>query len=152
MYVLLCYRNINCTFYFPCFPLCGRSSFITRYEVAPRSDSEESGSEFEEEVCDFLINELPRWRSLNQPHSPAVVQIIQMVIKWDLVHISVRLTQHVQYIHTLKTHIKLHQGAVVVCTSVALFLMILFHLRQSYFCYLSLLYECSQSCVINFAL
>uniref|UniRef100_A0A8C9ZW42 SWI/SNF related BAF chromatin remodeling complex subunit ATPase 2 n=1 Tax=Sander lucioperca TaxID=283035 RepID=A0A8C9ZW42_SANLU len=28
------------------------------YEVAPRSDSEESGSEFEEEVSDFLINEL----------------------------------------------------------------------------------------------
>ena len=31
-----------------------------RYEVAPRSDSEESGSEFEEEVSDFLINELPQ--------------------------------------------------------------------------------------------
>lgn len=30
-------------------------SLKTRYEVAPRSDSEESGSEFEEEVSDFLI-------------------------------------------------------------------------------------------------
>lgn len=30
----------------------------TRYEVAPRSDSEESSSEFEEEVSDSLINEL----------------------------------------------------------------------------------------------
>uniref|UniRef100_A0A671WJF4 SWI/SNF related BAF chromatin remodeling complex subunit ATPase 2 n=1 Tax=Sparus aurata TaxID=8175 RepID=A0A671WJF4_SPAAU len=37
------------------------------YEVAPRSDSEESGSEFEEEVSDFLINELPQWPILNQP-------------------------------------------------------------------------------------
>lgn len=26
-----------------------------RYEVAPRSDSEESGSEFEEEVSDFTL-------------------------------------------------------------------------------------------------
>lgn len=34
------------------------ASFENRYEVAPRSDSEESGSEFEEEVEDFLINKL----------------------------------------------------------------------------------------------
>uniref|UniRef100_A0A671WRK1 SWI/SNF related BAF chromatin remodeling complex subunit ATPase 2 n=1 Tax=Sparus aurata TaxID=8175 RepID=A0A671WRK1_SPAAU len=37
------------------------------YEVAPRSDSEESGSEFEEEVSDFLINELPQH---NHPPPP----------------------------------------------------------------------------------
>lgn len=31
------------------------------YEVAPRSDSEESGSEFEEEVSAFVINEHTQW-------------------------------------------------------------------------------------------
>ena len=49
----------HCAFCFP--PLWNR------YEVAPRSDSEESGSEFEEEVSDFLINKLPQWLILNQP-------------------------------------------------------------------------------------
>lgn len=44
----------------PCFPVAGGSSFENRYEVAPRSDSEESGSEFEEEVGDLLINKLPQ--------------------------------------------------------------------------------------------
>lgn len=28
---------------------------LKSYEVAPRSDSEESGSDFEEEVCDILF-------------------------------------------------------------------------------------------------
>uniref|UniRef100_A0A8C4I3T0 SWI/SNF related BAF chromatin remodeling complex subunit ATPase 2 n=1 Tax=Dicentrarchus labrax TaxID=13489 RepID=A0A8C4I3T0_DICLA len=46
------------------------------YEVAPRSDSEESGSEFEEEVSDFFINELPQWRILDQPPSPVGLQIV----------------------------------------------------------------------------
>lgn len=55
----------------------------TRYEVAPRSDSEESGSEFEEEVSDLtvtLINRLSQWRILDQPPCPAVRHIMQMLL------------------------------------------------------------------------
>uniref|UniRef100_A0A4W6FH44 SWI/SNF related BAF chromatin remodeling complex subunit ATPase 2 n=1 Tax=Lates calcarifer TaxID=8187 RepID=A0A4W6FH44_LATCA len=44
------------------------------YEVAPRSDSEESGSEFEEEVSDSLINK--QWGILDRPLSPALPQIM----------------------------------------------------------------------------
>lgn len=71
----------------------------TRYEVAPRSDSEESGSEFEEEVSDFLQF---KWMLLNRIYSTS---------RWD---------QLWMYTHTHTKYIKIQQGAVDECTLVML--------------------------------
>lgn len=52
---------------------------------------------------------------------------------------SHRATLHMLYVHTLNPHIRIHQGAVAVCTSVILFLMIFIpNTATSVICLLSL--------------
>lgn len=50
------------------------SALETRYEVAPRSDSEESGSEFEEEVSASLITDPSQWTGFHSAASAAAPQ------------------------------------------------------------------------------
>lgn len=89
----------------------------TRYEVAPRSDSEESGSEFEEEVSDSLFNELSQVEDLRSAFLSCKSLNHENVIKCNLEHLSFRPTL---YVHTHTKHIRIQQGAVNECTSVML--------------------------------
>lgn len=101
-----------------CFPpsLPFPPSLTPRYEVAPRSDSEESGSEFEEEVSDLtviLVNGLSWWGIFDPTPCAAVMQILLNAIQ--------RCLCQPDSIHTLCLHLcagKVQQGAAAVCVVV----------------------------------